>query len=626
MTLRDALKRPIIAPVPTTRTRRRIADGATTLADIIAPMAIDRRRASMLLAGDTWFTTMVVRAFPAVLGLAWLDDLRLALAGSGTVVHQRITPVDDALARQLLARSEDTAIGTLTGDARAGMHLDADAQQGMEAAAQLRRDLVAGTDRLVRYSIALTVSAATPDELADRVATIRRAAAQLGVILSVPPFRQWEGYRGALPLAFDELGLVHDSSARAAAMGLPVGAPGIGDQPEALLCWGEHPRTGRPICWDRWDATNPHALVIAESGCGKTYAVSGLIAQEVALGGEDVLILDPKYQEYRPLITGLGGAYITLSRSAGCRINPLALPRLTDERIAEVAALEEDLLGQRITFIRALIVRELRASGMLVDAVDVTLLEQAIQQAYADHGINSDPRTFGQPMPTFSTIQHCLERHTGSEAERLARALTLFTRGTVGDLFNAPGTLDLSGSLVGLDVSPLLRSQDDMLARLIPVIVMDCFVSAALHRSPGRRSHLVLDEAHAILRSDAGAQTLATLFRIGRALRLKVTLITQAISDLDESAATSIVLENARTKLLLGLNRDSAAVARAAAILGLNEAEARYLATCRLTREVGATALLLADGRRTPLLVPHWPPAIHRLIVGASAAHRVGAS
>jgi len=620
MTLRDALTRPIMVAVAPERTRQRVIIGHTALPDILAPMAVDRRHVSMLLAGDTWFTTLVVRRLPAVLGLAWLDDLRLALAGSGVVVHQRITPVDDALARQLLARSEDAAIGTLTSDARAGMHLDADAQQGMEAAAQLRRDLAAGIDRLVRYSTALTVSGATPGELADRVATIRRAAAQLGVILSIPPFRQWEGYRGSLPLAYDELGLIHDSSARVAAMGLPIDAPGIGDQPAAVLCWGEHPRTGRPICWDRWGATNPHALVIAESGCGKTYAVSGLIAQEIALGDEDVLVLDPKYQEYRPLITGLGGDYITLSRTAGCRINPLALPQLTAERIAEVMALEEDLLGQRITFIRALIVRELRASGMLIDAVDVTLLEHAIQQAYTDHGITNDPITFSQAMPTFSTVQQCLARHAGNEAERLARALTLFTRGTVGDLFNAPATLNLGGSLVGLDVSPLLRSQDDMLARLIPVIVMDCFVSAALHRPPGRRSHLVLDEAHAILRSDAGAQTLATLFRIGRALRLKVTLITQAIGDLDETAATSIVLENARTKLVLGLNRDSAAVARAAAILGLNETEARYLATCRLTRDVGATALLLADGRRTPLLVPQWPPTIHRLIVGTPAA------
>ena len=67
-------------------------------------------------------------------------------------------------------------------------------------------------------------------------------------------------------------------------------------------------RLNAPIIWDRWTATNPHALIIAESGSGKTYAVSGLITQELALEQDAVLILDPKFQEYRQLVTALGGA------------------------------------------------------------------------------------------------------------------------------------------------------------------------------------------------------------------------------------------------------------------------------------------------------------------------------
>ena len=78
--------------------------------------------------------------------------------------------------------------------------------------------------------------------------------------------------------------------------------------------------------------------------------------------------------------------------------------------------------------------------------------------------------------------------------------------------------------------------------------------------------------------------------------------------------ATRVLLENARTKLLLGLNRDSDAVARAAALLGLNEQEAAYLASCRMVKEVGSTALLMADGERTPLMIPRWPERVHRIV------------
>src|SRR4029079_19751237 len=132
-------------------------------------------------------------------------------------------------------------------------------------------------------------------------------------------------------------------------------APGIRKRAGGLpIVWGEEPQTGAPIFWDRWTATNPHGLAIAESGSGKAYTMSGLLAQELALGEDAILILDPKFQEYRQLVTALDGAYISLSSKAGYHINPLELPRLGGERAQQVVALEEDVLGQRIAVVKAL--------------------------------------------------------------------------------------------------------------------------------------------------------------------------------------------------------------------------------------------------------------------------------
>jgi hypothetical protein len=39
-----------------------------------------------------------------------------------------------------------------------------------------------------------------------------------------------------------------------------------------------------------------------------------------------------------------------------------------------------------------------------------------------------------------------------------------------------------------------------------------------------------------------------------------------------------------------------------------------------LVKGVGATALLLADGERTPLMIPMWPEAIHQIVTGAPLA------
>jgi hypothetical protein len=75
-----------------------------------------------------------------------------------------------------------------------------------------------------------------------------------------------------------------------------------------------------------------------------------------------------------------------------------------------------------------------------------------------------------------------------------------------------------------------------------------------------------------------------------------------------------VLLENAKTKLVLGLNQDSGAVARAASLLGLNEQEQAYLASCRKVKGIGSSALLLADGERTALMIPMWPETIHQIV------------
>lgn len=613
MALREALMKPVIERKDQQgKASARMRFGATSLADVLAPDGVDRRSNGYIQVGDTYMTTLEVRSFPPTLSLAWLSDPTLELDISGITVHQRIVPIPDALARRILTKSEDAASTTMAGDAHNGQAVDMDAQNGMEAASMLRRELAGGHDRMYQYGLTITVSASTPEDLEKKVDAVRVAAGQQGVMLEVARFMQWEGFIESLPLGREELGLLHDSSGRAVGMGMPTAPPGLRRRGGLPILWGEHPRTGHPIIWDRWQATNPHCLVIAESGSGKSYAMSGLITQEWALGEDAILILDPKYQEYRRLVTALGGAYISLSGKANYHINPLELPRLSPDRARQVVSLEEEMLTQRIGIVKAMLVRELKYMGTVIDALSLSYIENAIYSAYEAKGITNDPHTFHREMPIFSDVQHELEELDLN----LAKAMAMFTHGTVGALFNHASNIPTNNPLLALDLSALLRSNDEVLERLIPVIVMDFFVTVAVNRPTGRRSHLVLDEAHALLHTDAGARTMQTIFRIGRSLQFKATVITQSLDDLDGSDMTRVLLENAKTKLILGLNRDSDAVTRAANILGLNEQEAAYLATCRLEKGVGATALLLADGDRTPLLIPMWPELLHQIATG----------
>ncbi len=306
------------------------------------------------------------------------------------------------------------------------------------------------------------------------------------------------------------------------------------------------------------------------------------------------------------------------------------LLRLPPERMRAIEELREDVLGQRISFVRALITGELRANGTPVDGWSIALIERALETAYARNGVVADElRSFDRRMPTFSDVRRELQALTAAEpkgrahdaADDLARAMALFTDGTLGRLFNHPSNIPTDNPVLALDLHALLDGNDPMLSRIIPVVVADFFRLTAINKPTGRRYHLVLDEAHALINTEGGAHTMQNIYRTGRSLGFKATVMTQGLKDLQRSVHTEALLENAKTKLVLGLNRDSQAIGYAAELLNLNEHEAAYLAQCQLTPD-GAFALLLADGDRTKLQIPPWPPTLHRIITAPAASSR----
>ncbi len=619
-TLRDELRQPIIARQrdsgPTGNRRER---GSATIARVLAPGAIGRKHATVIEVGDSVQTTLEVQSFAPMLDLTWLNDADLGVHLPGVSMQQHISRIAAAEARRILVASEKAGMSTIANDAQRSGVADDASTLGIAAVAALRSAIAADTDALMQYRVTITISSATREQLAERVDAIRRGASLRGCILTPTQYRMYEAYAESLPLGHQLLTRWHDAAASAVAMGLPTATPGLSRKPGALpVIYGEHPATGAPILYDRKRAVNPHGLVVGEPGNGKTYVVSGLLAQDLALGQDAILLLDPKQQEYLGFVRNLDGAYISLTRMAGYHINPLELPRLTIERAQQIVQDGIDLLGERIAFVGALIENELRESDMSVLPQDRAAIDRAVLAAYRARGVTDDVMSFNVPMPTFSDVQAALARDGRAD---LAESLQIFTEGSVGDLFNAPSNIPTDNPLLAIDLSVLLRTPDRRLARVIPVIVLDFFVTTAINRPTGRPwSHLVLDEGHVLLATPAGRATLALAYRIGRSLKFQVTLITQSWDDLFGMTDTTIIVESARTKLLLGVNAQSGAAEKVGKIMELNEAELAYLKTCGLRKGQGSTALLVADTERTPVFIRMWPEALHRLVTGRTYA------
>jgi hypothetical protein len=600
MSLLHALRKPIITRVNDPSSQNR-SGGQASLMDLIGPAHMEES-AHAIQCGDSWMVLLECVGLPLQVSMAWMSFLT-DLDRVHTYVWWVYEPVSDAEAQHILEASETAARETLIGDSSSSQAVDVRAEQGLADVANLRHAIAIGAERLVRVALMVAVTEASRDDAIARARQIQRAASTTGLHLQPMTFRQASAYAalvaGLPDLDHADAPLVSDVTGSVATTLLPVSMAPIRQATQRPIVWGFHLRTGEPVIWDRYQAVNPHALVIASSGSGKTYTVRGLIAQEWALGdpSHGLILIDPKFREYAELVGSLGGSYISFDTSGATAINPLDLPALHGERADQMPL--EQLVIQQTAIVRALITQEWQESGLTIRPSDVMTVEQSILEAYHEtlpHG----------HVPTLSDVQRIIARH----APVLADQMRVLTEGALGRLINRPSSLRDKDRLVGIDLSTLLSVDDPIMTRVLPSVVC---VWAMMRGLSFARSHVVLDEAHILLRNPTGLRVVERMIRVGRSLGMQVTLISQSMIDFSEGLA-QVLNENTATKLILGVGANAAQMIVTA--LNLPQGTDAYLSRCRLIPEFGSTGLLVTEQVMTPIVVRPWPDLIHRLSVG----------
>ncbi|HEY3227924.1 MAG TPA: hypothetical protein VGJ87_01815, partial [Roseiflexaceae bacterium] len=396
---------------------------------------------------------------------------------------------------------------------------------------------------------------------------------------------------------------------------------------------------------------SPHQATIAATGGGKTYQQSWAILQRFAHGNCAICVLDPKDQEYRDLLERtLGGTYIVLSERSEERLNPLMLPCGDAAALARMRQLDLDVRASRAAFVKQIVASEAQARTMPLSGRAETQLEEAIFACYEARGITSDPATFHADVPT---LGHVVARLTADDAEEALLAhMELFTKGSLGRLINAPGTVDLAVpasklrpdvGMLGVDLSAFVQGDDLTMKRVLPAIIANYFITVAMNGN-GRPMELIIDEAWTLLATEAGSAMLEVIVRIGRSLKIATTVITQQVREflyrrvgdtLIPNEAGKTYLDNCETVLLLrqlrpartGQTADDHPVAMAAKQFGLTPAEMNQLSRCRLDA-AGATGLLLVGRETIPLRIPRVPEPLHSemLLRGRARISAEGAS
>ncbi len=397
--------------------------------DLIAPAAVQFNTDSFVLGG-TYRSVMVLRSYPPTTEqLALLSQLGEL---GGVTLH--------LAARQVTAAEENAILHTATNKSRMergnlnNMKQSVTAEAKLQDVATLINTLRREQEPLIHCSVFLELSAATAEQL--RTLRDQVNAMLLRAKLGADPLflRQRDGFLSSNPAGHNVFGAFAERVLPASSVAnlYPMSYSGKTD-PCGFYLGNEKYGSNIIVDLDRrtGDKTNASALILGNSGQGKSYLLKFLLCN-VLESGKSVISLDSEH-EMEELCGNLGGSFVDLL-SGRIRINLLE-PRHWDDGSEPddpdaPDAFRGTLLAQHISFLR-----DIFRVYKDFDTPHIDTLELMVERLYRKWGI-SDATDFSRMTSTdypvlsdlYDTIEEAYQNYEHEED------LKLYPRAMLRDL------------------------------------------------------------------------------------------------------------------------------------------------------------------------------------------------
>ena len=582
------------ATQPLTSQERRFALGTRSLADLLAPAAVEVARDHLQLEYQ-YARVLVVVGYPRTVVPGWLTPLLDFEHPIEVSLH--VHPLETGSIVKLLSQKLVQLQSSRLVDVRAGRLADPEREVAFEDAERLRDALQRGEERVFSVSLYVLLRAASRRALDDLT---RRVETTLDGMLAhsrVAILEQERAFRACLPTARDELLVYRNLDTSSLVTTFPFTSSSL--SMERGVLYGVASRSQSPVIVDPFDASleNANMAVFAMAGAGKSYFVK-LMALRNLLAGVDFLVVDPE-NEYAGVCRAADGQFVRLASTSTHHLNPFDLP-------AELSGAADgvDPLAEQVTAVVGLVNVMLTERGAGLNQYERSVLDRAAYDAYAARGITPDPATHARPAPWLADLQAALAAIDNDVAAGLSARLRRYVSGSLaGGLFAGPTNVELNRRLVVFNIQMLEEELRPVAMHLIANFVWNRV------RRERRPRLLVIDEAWSLLRYAEGGDFVSGMARRARKYYLGLVTITQDVADFVRSEHGRAVLINAAMKLLL--KQDATTVDAVTEAFQLTLEERQYL--------LGANkgeGLLFARGMRLPLSI-EASPAEHRLATTA---------
>ena len=326
--------------------------------------------------------------------------------------------------------------------------------------------------------------------------------------------------------------------------------------------------------YDVFDPRLPayHGLIFGATGAGKSFTMNLLMLSAMSQNPQ-VYIID-KGGSYKKIASILGGSYVDTSDKR-VSFNPLA-PKV--EWVRRMPTMK-------------LILKEM---AQVNDSTGMIILERLLTGLFSEF----TKEEYGDREPTLSDVWYFLDTHTFYALDKesslksyqdlirlnLGRWTKVATKGksTMASLVDNPVTsVSLENDMVVFD---LLGIQGDKEMTNVLFLILADLIERKVTQSVHRHKIIVFDEAWSVLKSKAGAEFLANLYKTMRKYNCMILSISQSIDDFSDSDVASALI--GQTYQMFILRQNSPAEAETIKnILKLNEGEKQIIAS--LTRQKG---------------------------------------
>lgn len=376
-------------------------------------------------------------------------------------------------------------------------------------------------------------------------------------------------------------------------------------------------RNGQICGVDIFEAdTNYNAIVVGETGSGKSYAMADLFMNYL-MNGAKIRVIDVG-ESYKGLCKFVGGKYIEFSSDANPCFNFFTNIKTVTE--GDRVKIHEEEMESIVPLIGLMAMTSLYAEDVTSTKTSALMgkIEQAVQMAYEMKQSNAGMQEVVLALEKLQDRYKSENKTVDEELDHLINALYPFghPNGDYFKYFNGPNNIHFEDNDFVVFEIQELESKNQLksviLASMVHMINKEFFLG-----SREKKKIMAIDEAWSLLSDRNVARYTEKSARRIRKHKGSLMIITQSISDLTKNDATKAILVNSEWRMFLQQRPDSVAQAKNNPDLKFSDSVISLMPT--ITKRAGLYSEMMIEQsgrsfmivRVVPDKVAHWVYTTH---------------